>query len=206
MIGLFLAAAVAAAPAPAPAPAAASAPAPAPAAPELSPPCREAMDGDWAQAVAAFDAGRFDVAEALNAQVRQTCASDALVLPMLATFGADIARMSGDPAQAIALLDAARPADSSRLWPRSQLITLWAYKALGDEAQFKAERDHMLSVNEARMLAGDYWMKQERFETPAAFVDVFRRRVRPGDPNDTLFIAAPPTATTTAATPPSFCW
>ena len=152
------------------------------------------MNGDWGQAVAAFDGGRFEEAQAVNDQVRQACLSDAPVLPVLATFGADVARMRGKPDEAIALLDAARPADSSRLWPRSQLLYLWAYGALGDEARFKAERDHMLSVNEARMLAGDYWMKQERFETPAAFVDVFRRRVRPGDPNDTLFIAAPKTA------------
>ena len=149
------------------------------------------MNGDWGQAVAAFDGGRFEEAQALNDQVRQACVSDAPVLPVLATFGADVARMRGKPDEAIALLDAARPADSSRLWPRSQLLYLWAYGALGDEARFKAARDRMLAVNEARMLAGDYWSKQERFETPAAVVDGFRRRTKPGDPDDTLFIATP---------------
>ncbi len=152
------------------------------------------MDEHWAKAIKAFYGKLIDEAEALADEAQAACRADAAVRPLFATFTADIDLVRGRPKDAVAALDAAPLNEASSLWPHSRFIYLSAFKALGDEARFRAERDRLLAVNEARMLATDYWIKQERFETPAAFVDAYRRRTHKGDPHDTLFIAAPKAA------------
>ena len=187
MIWLFLAAVVTAATSP-PAQGRPAGP------PPVSAECRQAMDENWAKALKAFHGKLIDDAEALVGKAQAACSADAGLHPLFATFTADIDLVRGKPRDAVTALDSAPLNETSGLWPHSRFIYLSAFKALGNKARFRAERDRLVAVNEARMLATDYWMKQERFETRAAFVDAYRRRAHKGDPNDTLFIATPKAA------------
>jgi len=161
---------------------------PAPAAAQT---CQQAMDTNWKATVEALANKHFAEANTSAVKLAAMCEDNPVIRTGLATFTAEIALETGKPQNAIAMLDLAPPAETSRLWINSRFIYLAAFKALNEDARFRAERDHLVVANEVRMLAGDYWMKQERFETPLAVIDVYRRRNKPDEPNDTLFIATP---------------
>lgn len=163
------------------------------AAPEISPPCRHALDADWSTTAKAMGEKRYADADAAAERIAAKCQADGPVLATLTTVRADVAVRTAKARQAISLIEAAPPSETNPVWVYNRFVYLAALKATGDDPRFMAERDRLVSANDARMLAGDDWMKQERFETPAAVVDAYRRRTRKGDPNDTLFIATPKT-------------
>ena len=158
------------------------------------PACVATYEAEEKALLPALDRGDSKAANPALDRLEAACRDNPRVMALFATWRAQLLIGEGKAAEAIAVLD--RPGvDQGPSRHDAQWLLLSAYEATADAANFRRVRDRMLADNDDAMSGGRPALgmaKRERFETPAAVVDVYEGRLIQGPfVRRYIFVAAP---------------